>query len=49
MTWGKLFFLLWQADWSSTDIADAYAVDEELVRVLVASHWVEFLPEEEAA
>lgn len=45
MSQAKLFHFLWLADWSSTDIAEAYGTNEERVRVLVATElhksWLE--------
>jgi hypothetical protein len=41
MSWAELFHKLWQADWSSQQIADYYDVGEERVRILIGSRIVE--------
>jgi hypothetical protein len=40
MSWAQLFHRLWQAEWSSTNIAEFYGVGEERVRVLVGAEIV---------
>jgi DNA-directed RNA polymerase specialized sigma24 family protein len=37
MGWADVFHMLWLADWSAEQIAEAYGVDEERVRVLVGT------------
>lgn len=45
MSWAELFHKLWQADWSSQQIAEFYGVGEERVRILVASKMVDICDE----
>lgn len=40
MSWAGLFYKLWQADWSSTHIAEYYGVGEERVRILIGAEIV---------